>query len=138
MSIEENTAVVRRYFLEFHGQRAWSIVDEIFNPDWREGVLGAARMMVMAFPDFRITIVAQVAEDDRVATVWKLDGTHQGDWPSPIGVIAATGKPVTFTATTTSLVHSGKIDGVLGSNWDHLGILQQLGALPNSAPRAGA
>ncbi len=138
MTIEENKAIVRRYLLEFHSQRAWSIVDEIFNPDGRDGPLFAARMMATAFPDFRITIVTQVAEEDRVATVWKLEGTHQGDWPSPVGVIPATGNPVMFTATTTTLLRDGKIIDALGSNWDHLGILQQLGALPSTAPRAGA
>jgi hypothetical protein len=35
-------------------------------------------------------------------------------------------------------VTDGKIADVIGSNHDHLGILQQIGALPAIAPRPGA
>jgi len=31
-----------------------------------------------------------------------------------------------------------QIAEVIGTNWDHLGILQQLGALPATDPRSGA
>ena len=65
-------------------------------------------------------------------------GTHQGEWPSPLGPIAPTGKPISFTGTTTLRVTEGRIVEVVGTNHDHLGILQQMGALPAGRPRPGA
>jgi hypothetical protein len=73
-----------------------------------------------------------------VATVWEASGTHQGEWQSPLGSIPATGKVVTWTGTTTLRLANGKIADVVGTNWDHLGILQQMDALPATAPRSGA
>jgi predicted ester cyclase len=92
----------------------------------------------LLFPNYRITINDQLAENDMVATVWTAIGTHEGEWASPIGPVPATGKAVTWTGTTTLRIAEGKIADVIGSNWDHLGILQQLGALPATAPRSGA
>ena len=91
-----------------------------------------------AFPDYHLAIEQQVAEDDRVATVWTGQGTHQGTWASPIGPIAPTGNAVTWTGTTTLRLAAGKIVEVLGTNWDHLGLLQHLGVLETAAPRSGA
>jgi hypothetical protein len=73
-----------------------------------------------------------------VATVWTLRGTHRGEWASPAGPVAPTGRAVAFTGTTTLRVAEGQIAEVLGTHWDHLGLLQQLGAVPGPAPRPGA
>ena len=136
MSTEQNKAVVRRYFEEFHTQRALSIADEI-SEDSGE-LLSLASQLVTAFPDYQMKIVEQVAEGDNVTTVWTAKGTHLGEWLSPIGAIAATGKPVTWSGTTTLIVRNGRIAGLVGTNWDHLGILQQMGVVANTAPRPGA
>ena len=138
MSTEENKVVVRRYLEEFHSKRMLSLADEILGSELREPTLGLAHMLTTAFPDYQITVVDQVAEGDRVATIWTGQGTHQGEWMSPIGTIPPTGNVVSWTGTTTVRIHAGKIAEVIGSNWDHLGILQQIGALPNTSPRAGA
>lgn len=138
MSIEGNKLVVRRYFEEFHSRRVLSLADEILAPEIREFTLGLAHMMTIAFPDYQLAIVDQVAEGDRVATVWSGQGTHQGEWKSPIGAVPPSGNVVRWTATTTLRLRDGKIAEVVGTNWDHLGMLQQMGALPNTAPRSGA
>ena len=135
-SAEQSKAVVRRYFEEVLNQRALSIADEIFEDS--SGPLRFVPQLVTAFPDFQVEIVEQVAEGDNVATVWTTKGTHLGEWPSPIGAIAPTGKPVNWSGTTTLLVRNGKIAGTTGTNWDHLGILQQMGVVANTAPRPGA
>ncbi len=98
----------------------------------------ATERLRTAFPDYRITIEDQVAEDDKVATIWTGRGTHQGSWASPIGAVPATGKTVTWTATTTLRIADGKIAEVIGTHWDHLGILQQLDAIPSADRRPGA
>jgi len=138
MSTVENKALVRQYFEVFHNQRQLDLGEQIFASDLLTPTLDMAAMMRTAFPDYRITIDDQLAEADLVATVWTASGSHQGDWASPMGPVAATGKAVTWTGTTTLRIVDGKIAEVIGTNWDHLGILQQLGALPATDPRSGA
>jgi predicted ester cyclase len=138
MSIEENRGIVRRYFEEFHNGRATTILEEIMASDLVEPTREATTRLRTAFPDYRLTIDEQVAEGDTVATLWTGRGTHRGEWASPMGPVAPTGTPVTWTGTTTLRVVEGKIADVLGTNWDHLGILQQLGAITVTAPRSGA
>ena len=138
MSAEENRAVVRRYFEEFHNGREHDIIEEIIAPDLIEPTRRATEMLLTAFPDYRLTIEDQIAEGDRVATVWTGSGTHQGEWESPAGSVAPTGRQLTWTGTTTLRLSEGKISDVIASSWDHLGILQQLGAVPTTEPRTGA
>ena len=138
MSSQGNKLVVRRYFDEVHNERNVALLDEIIAANLAGPTRAVVALFQTAFPDYRITIAAQVAEGDLVATVWRSTGTHQGEWQSPLGPIAATGKPVTFTGTTTLRVTDGKIAEVVGTNHDHLAILQQMGVLPAVAPRPGA
>ncbi len=138
MSAEENKAVVRRYFEEYHNGRQHDILDEITVSDLVGPTREATRRLSAAFPDYQITINEQVAEGDAVATVWSMRGTHQGEWESPTGAIPPTGGQVEFTATTTLRVTDGKIADVIGTNWDHLGILQQIDSAPTVMPRSGA
>ncbi len=137
-SAEENKAVVRRYFEEFHTQRQHDILEEIVAPNLLEPTRRATDTLLTAFPDYRITIEEQVAEEDKVATVWSGSGTHQGQWQSPAGTVAPTGNEVRWMGTTTLRLSEGKISEVIGSSWDHLGILQQLGAVAVTEPRTGA
>jgi predicted ester cyclase len=138
MSITENKAVVRQYFEAFHNERQLDLGEQILGSELLAPTLDVAAMLRTAFPDYRITIDDQLAETDMVATVWTATGTHKGEWASPIGPAPPTGKAVTWTGTTTLRIAEGKIADVLGSNWDHLGILQQLGVLPTTTPRSGA
>ena len=138
MSPEANKTVVRRYFEEVHNQCNLALIDEIIAPELAGPTRDAIAMIVTAFPDYRISITDQLAEGDKVATVWTTRGTHQGEWMSPIGAIGPSGKQIMYTGTTTVRVTDGKIADVIGSNHDHLGLLQQIGALPAIAPRSGA
>ena len=72
------------------------------------------------------------------ATVWTGSGTHEGDWESPAGTIAPTGKQVRWTGTTTLRLSEGRISDVIATSWGHLGILQQLEAVDVTEPRTGA
>jgi len=134
----KNKDLVRQYFEVFHNERRLDIGEQILGSELLTPTLGMAAIMRTAFPDYQIIIDDQLAEADKVATVWTASGTHQGEWASPIGPVPATGKAVTWTGTTTLRVAEGKITEIIGSNWDHLGILQRLGALPATAPRSGA
>ncbi len=138
MSVEENKVVVRRYFEEFHNGRESSILEQIVVPDLLAPTRQATDRLLTAFPDYQVVVEDQVAEGDRVATVWTGRGTHRGEWMSPIGPIEPTGEAVTWTATTSLRLTGGKIAEVIGTNWDHLGILQQLGVVTAASRRSGA
>ena len=81
-----------------------------------------------AFPDARITVDQQIAEGDFVATRWTGRGTHEGE----LFGIAPTRKQVTVTGLTLSKFKNGKLVESW-DNWDTLGMLQQLGAVPAMA-----
>jgi predicted ester cyclase len=138
VSVEENKAVVRRYFEEFHDSREHAILEEIMVPDLLEPTRRVTHMLLTAFPDYQLTIEEQIAEGDKVATVWTGSGTHEGEWDSPAGTVAPTSRRVRWTGTTTLRLFEGKISDVIATSWDHLGILQQLGAVDVTEPRTGA
>jgi predicted ester cyclase len=138
MTAEENKAIVSRYFQEFHHGREHAILEEIMTPDLLEGTRDVTEMLLRAFPDYQVTIEEQIAEGDKVATVWTGSGTHEGEWESPAGTIAPTGKQVRWMGTTTLRLSEGRITEVIATSWDHLGILQQLGAVDVTEPRTGA
>jgi steroid delta-isomerase-like uncharacterized protein len=81
-----------------------------------------------AFPDIKITIDDQIAEGDRVVTRWTARGTHKGD----LWGIGATGKEATITGTTTDKIENGHLVESW-SNWDTMGLMQQLGVIETSA-----
>lgn len=138
MSVEANKQIVRQYFEGVHSQRKTELIDEIFSAELAPPTRNVVALAQTAFPDYKIEINDQVAEGDKVATVWTLKGTHQGDWESPIGTIAPTGKYVSYTGSTMLRVVEGRIVEVIGTNHDHLGLLQQMGAVPDIARRSGA
>jgi predicted ester cyclase len=138
MSAEDSKLVFRRYLEEFHSQGQLELADEILGTPLRESTLGLARMLRTAFPDVHIRVLEQVAEGDKVATVWEAEGIHEGEWQSPIGPIPATKRHISWGGTTTVRIANAQMVDVIGSNWDHLGMLQQMGVIPNTAPRSGA
>jgi steroid delta-isomerase-like uncharacterized protein len=136
---EERKATVRRFY-EIYNSGELDRLDEIMSdgyvnndpqsPDPRASGLEAVKTELAsyraAFPDLTFTIQEQVAEGDAVTTRWAVTGAHQGDLPD----LPATGKRVTVTGI--SIDHFGP-DGKMAdgyTNWDTLGMLQQLGAAP--------
>jgi predicted ester cyclase len=98
-----------------------------------EGVKESIAWSHSAFPDLRVTIEDQVAEGDKVATRWRVRGTHQGEMMG----VSATGKQVAFTGTQTDYISGGKIVESW-SNWDTLGMLGQMGAGPVPERQTGS
>ena len=81
-----------------------------------------------AFPDAQATIEDLIAEGDKVVTRSTLRGTHRGEFMG----IAPTGKHVTFTGIAIFRIEEGKIaEG--WNNFDVLGLMQQLGVIPQMA-----
>jgi predicted ester cyclase len=73
-----------------------------------------------------------LAQGDKVVSRWSAQGTHRGDF---LGV-RATGKQMTVTGILVTRHANGK-NVETWSNWDALGLLQQLGAVPAKAKGAG-
>ena len=146
MSIVENKAIVRRFLEGIFSQGNPDVVDELADPDFvvhdpsseagqvdAEGVKESIAWSHSAFPDLRVTIEDQVAEGDKVATRWRVRGTHQGEMMG----VSATGKQVAFTGTQTDYISGGKIVESW-SNWDTLGMLHRIGAVPATERQAGS
>ena len=84
---------------------------------YREGFEGA-----------HITVKDQIAEGDTVATRWEGRGRHTGE----IMGIPPTGKDIVVEGLNLSRIKDGKIVEEW-TNWDTLGMLQQIGAIPTGA-----
>jgi steroid delta-isomerase-like uncharacterized protein len=91
-----------------------------------EGLTQFVSMMRSALPDLRITLEDDMAEGDKVVTRWIGQGTHQGELMG----IAPTGNQVTITGITIHRIEDTKIVEEW-SNWDALGLMQQIGAVPS-------
>jgi steroid delta-isomerase-like uncharacterized protein len=138
---EENKAIARRFF-ECVNDRNLDGLAEIIGPDAvdhdpQNPVQGsgpdvarqAMQGYVDAFPDLRIEVDDQIAEGDRVTTRWTATGTHQGDLMG----IPGSGKQSTVTGISIDRIENGKVVESW-SNWDTLGMLQQIGAIPAAQP----
>jgi predicted ester cyclase len=139
VSAGTNKEIVRRLVVEpWEGNLG--VIDELVAPNYvghdpaqpdlqgPEGIKGFVTSYLAGFPDGRITIVDQFAAGDLVATRWTGRGTQKGEL---IG-IPPTGKQVTVSGITISRVEKGKVVEEW-INWDTLGMLQQLGVVPQMA-----
>jgi predicted ester cyclase len=136
----ENKTIVRRALEE-----PWSdlsVLDEVIDsgyvgydpaqPEPLRGPQGAKENIEQyrsAFEGAQITVKDQIAEGDYVASRWEGRGRHTGELMG----IPPTGKDVTVSGQTISRLAGGKIVEEY-TNWDTLGMLQQIGAVPVSAP----
>ncbi len=89
-----------------------------------EGLAQFVSMMRSALPDLRITLEDDMAEGDKAVTRWIAQGTHQGELMGA----APTGNQVTATGITIHRIEEDKIVEEW-SNWDALGMMQQVGAV---------
>jgi steroid delta-isomerase-like uncharacterized protein len=135
---EHNKAVVRRLIEEVMNKGNLSSVDEFFtpnyqhhdpsSPDFGRGPESEKQLVTLyrnAFPDLRLTIEDIIAEGDTVMVRWSSRGTHKGE----LNGIAPTGKQVNGSGITVARLANGKIAESYVS-WDALGLMQQLGVVP--------
>jgi predicted ester cyclase len=145
MSIEENKAVVGRWFAEFWGpDYNPAVIDELASPDirfeyslhapcrGRDQVREFAAKFRAAFPDLAFGATAElIAEGEYVVGQWVGGGTQTGDAfdDMPIGSLpAGSGKTMRFTGTTVLKVENGLITEEVGLD-DGVTVLQQLGLI---------
>ena len=98
-----------------------------------EGLKQFVSMIRSAIPDLHITLEDDIAEGDKVVSRWRAQGTHQGELMG----IAPTSNQVTITGITIHRIEEGKIVEEW-ENWDALGPMQQIGAVPFPEEQAQA
>ena len=126
MSVGENKAISNRV-AEAIGRGDLDAFDELFAPDLAEEFKRDIAEMRRAFPDYAGTNVNQIAEGDRVANRFVFLGTHLGEFMG----VAPTGKRVEFIGNSIDRV----VESRIVESWvevDLLGVLQQLGAVPEA------
>jgi steroid delta-isomerase-like uncharacterized protein len=138
---EGNKNIVRRLVDEVWNKGNLSVADELFAPTYAhhdpstpdvgrgpESEKKRATLYRTAFPDFRLTIEDLMAEGETVVARWSCRGTHKGD----LSGIAPTGKQFTISGLSYVRFAGGKmVEGWI--NWDALGLMQQLGVVPEFA-----
>jgi steroid delta-isomerase-like uncharacterized protein len=139
VSADTNKEIVRRLGVEpWEGNLG--VIDELVATDYvghdpaqpemhgPDGIREFITTYLAGFPDGKITIDEQLAEGDLVASRWTGRGTQQGELMG----VPPTGRQVTVSGITISRVKNGKVVEEW-SNWDTLGMLQQLGVVPELA-----
>jgi len=136
MPVEENKAIVRRFYEEVVNQGDLTAADELIAEDFddhsgsgssqgRQAFKRFATMLTSAFPDLHLTVEDMIAEQDKVVARVTVRGTHRG---TLFGSIPPTDRAVTFTGVDIIRISEGKI----AERWnqrDLLGLMRQLGVI---------
>jgi steroid delta-isomerase-like uncharacterized protein len=136
MSIEQNKALVRRFYEEVWGRGNLDAADTIFAADYERhdlrpgnalpGPAGQKKIagdFRAAFPDLHMTIDLMIAEGDLVVARWTTEGTNTGQW----GDVPSTGRYAKFSGVNIFRIAQGLVVE-LWNHRDDLGVMQQLGA----------
>ena len=135
-------ALSRRIFEEVWNKQNLSVADELIASNFvdhdpqssvqgLEGYKQFVRYYLTAFPDSHFTVEDEISEGQMVVTRWTVSGTHTGN----LGAIPATGRRISVTGISCGRVENGKmVEG--WTNWDTLGMMQQLGILSATAQQA--
>ena len=138
MTTEDNKAIVRRYIEEAWNKGNVSVIDDLMSEDYARHVSGCPAPLTReghkkrilqihrALPDVTMTVEDMIAAGDRVVSRVVLRGTQRDTFMG----IPATGRQVTITGIDIARV----VNGRLVEHWaemDTLGLIKQLGALPN-------
>ncbi len=143
MGAEENKALVRRL------QEAWDkgnldVLDELLAPNFvdhnpmpglpadRAGQKQRMTLFRAAFPDLKTTVEDLVAEGDKVVLRGTARGTHKGEFQG----MAPTGKQVAVQGIFIGRVVGGKLVETW-EQFDAMGLMQQLGAMPSPGRPTG-
>ena len=142
MSIEQNKAIVARFYEELWNNRKVEVADEIFAGECVTHQLQSGAEVTSAgrspevlkhhvgewlkgFPDLRFEVEEMIAEGELVMSRCVMRGTHAGEWMG----VEASGRQVSIRMMVVHRIAKGKIveDWVLVET---LGFLQQLGVVP--------
>jgi ketosteroid isomerase-like protein len=144
----DNIQLVRRRFEELD-RGNFDVLDELFSPEYElypgdgskalslEQTKDLYRRLYGGFPDLKHTIEDQLADGDKVVTLWSAAGTHEREF---LGV-DPTGAKVEFSGINVYTIEDGKFVRS-DVRWYLLPMLQELelakrGASPFDAARGG-
>ena len=140
MPVEENKKVVQRFWKVWEVENFVDLIDELLAPDYINhspgtpdqpagpaGVKAVVSMFRSGMPDLRVTIDDMIAEGDKVATRYTIEGTHEGE----LFGVPPTGRRVSIESMTVERVSGGKIIEHRRIT-DTLDMMQQLGVVPES------
>jgi len=142
MSVEEHKAIQRRVY-ELFSSGNLEALEEVIATDAEdhnaqpglaaglEGVRQTLGMFSAAIPDLRFTAEDMLAEGDRLAARVTATGTHRGEFQG----LPPTCKQVTISGIEILRIDGGKAVERWGQ-FDNLGMLQQMGALPAPGQQA--
>lgn len=140
MNLEQQKATAARWFTDIIARGQLAVADEIFAanhvihdphappggwPNGPEGLKAVASIFGGGFTGWTITLAAQIAEGDTVATRWIASATNT----AAVMGIPASGKVVNVTGVNVARFVDGKI-AESWFNFDMLSLLQQIGAIP--------
>lgn len=138
MSVEQNKSTVRRVFEEVFGKGDVNLISQFVDRNFvshdpsmpqeikgHEGFSNFVTSLRNSFPDMQMKVEDVFGEGDRVALRWSCTGTHKGEF----GSFPASGKRTKVTGTDIFRFSGGKIVENW-SHWDALGLMQQIGAVP--------
>jgi steroid delta-isomerase-like uncharacterized protein len=134
----ENSVLIRRWFEEVWNKGRMEAIDEMASPDVighgqaQHGTdIGMAEFkpfvvaLRSAFPDMKVVVDQTIEQGDKVVARWTSTMTQKGEF---LG-FPVSGKKAIVTGTSIQRISNGKI--VEGwDNWDQLGLLVQIGAVP--------
>ena len=136
--MQDAKTVVTRFYEELINERRRSSAGEILAQDFRDhpgapgvppsrdGLLQWLAKVSTAFPDLRVRVDDLIAEGDKAAARITISGTNRGPFLE---------KPPTDRAVTWSGIDLFRlVDGRIAERWserDLLGLMQQLGMIPN-------
>jgi steroid delta-isomerase-like uncharacterized protein len=137
----ENEVLANRYFEEIMNQGKLEVLEEILDPLFSfiiptqpepiigyEAFGGFVTYLRNAFPDITFTTLRQTAEGNKVATRWKINGTHKGEF---LGV-PPTGNTVEDYGIDIFTIRHGRIVSI-HVNENDFGLMQQLGVIPQES-----
>jgi steroid delta-isomerase-like uncharacterized protein len=141
-SAEKNKANIRRVIEELYSRGDLQVAEQLYapnyvrhdpaTPDVGTGVAAVKQVVNTyraAFPDLKLTTQDLVAEGDKVLARWSARGTHQGELRGK----APTGKRFEISGITLMQFADGQIVEEW-TNWDTLGMFQQLDFLSDIFP----
>jgi steroid delta-isomerase-like uncharacterized protein len=133
---QENMALAQRYFNELMNTGAFDIIPDIMSPNivfriptlpepirGHEGIRQFVTGLRTGFPDLKFDIERQIADEDKVAMRWYINGTHNG----PFLGMPPTGNKIHDQGIDVFLFQGGKISEIW-VNENDLGLMKQLGA----------
>lgn len=117
-------ATIARRALEVACSGEFKVIDEVYADSFvdhvnsmeyhgTDGARQSVALYLALFPDLQFTVDEQVSEDDRVASRWRLRGTHRG-------------RPVELWGIVISRLEDGRIVEDWAAS-DSLDLLRQLG-----------